>query len=670
MVLNFRQAQGRLSEIKGKAFIEQDYRALLWRIHSGAGNRYGDLPESSRLYIEAFVDGINHYIKAHQRVLPHWVEEVGGVDVVALGRWLLFLYAEQTGLPELRQKGLEPTVPELPNSSQWVVGQSRSATGKPIFVMDAQLPYHEPFQMYEAHLVSNEGLGVYGSTFYGLPAILMGHNEQIAWSMTTNDIDVFDVYEERLDPANERRYFFEDEKQRMTSRQVKIRVRGEPGSGVYEIERELNYTDHGPVYKIIDQWAYACRTSMEDLVDLVGQLRAMNKAFDVDEFRQGLSRLEVPVFNIMVADAAGSMYYVFNGRVPGRSEEFNWRAVVPGWTAETQWKSILTFSQLPDLENPVAGFMQNCGVAPDLVTVESGLDRTTFPPYLGWGEFNHPGQRILNYLMTHRGITTDDMQALVRDNYLIDAEELKALILRAYNRTWDKVFDPDGQVGMAVHLLRSWDNRMDHASRAAMLFWLWKKRYDELVAQLPESKKRDFLAQEKLAFEALRGTVASMMGTYGRVDVAWEDVHYMSRGEGIFPLSGGAPGVTALHQTWTEPAPQDKLNVTGGPAYTMVVSLTQPVESWSALAFGTSEDSYSAHFSDQAQLQSEDRLKRVTTDESELRSVMTSILTLPFNEEELAHESLRAFWFQKRRRNALLPLPVVESDADTTELSP
>lgn len=668
MVLNFRQARGRLAEVQGKDHINSDYRALLWRIHSVAGNRYGELPESTRKYIEAFVDGINHYIEVHRRVLPSWVEDVRPVDVVALGRWLMFLFAEQTGAPEFAQKGLEATMPPLPGSNQWVVGPSRSATGKPIFVMDVQMPYHAPFQMYEAHLISNEGLGVYGTTFYGLPVIFMGHNEQVAWSMTTNEIDVFDVYEERIDPANNRRYFYEDEKQRMTSRQVRIKVRGEPGEGVYEVERELLYTEHGPVYKTIDQWAYACRTSMEDLVDLVGQLRAMNKAIDGGEFRQALARLELPVFHVMVADVLGDMYYVFNGRVPGRSEAFDWQNAVPGWTAETQWQNILTFSQLPKLENPASGFMLNCNVAPDLVTIESGIRQNQYPPYLGWGGFNHRGQRVLNYLHTHQQISVNDLQKLVRDNYLIDAEELKGLILRAYNRTWHTIFDPDGQVGMAIRLLRDWDNRMDRDSRGALLFLMWKQRYDELVTQLPESKNRDFLAQEKLAFEALRSAVASMMGTYGRLDVAWEDVHQIQRGDLTFPLSGGSQSVTALHQTWTKPTPDGFFKVTGGSAYVMVVSLEQPIRSWGALAFGASEDPESPHFADQAKLQSEDKLKQVVLREGVLQTQLEHILTVPFDDAEKERESLKAFWAKKRQAGALV-VPVEGVPEDSSSVS-
>ncbi|MDA0712122.1 MAG: penicillin acylase family protein, partial [bacterium] len=546
MAMNFRQARGQLAEIKGEAYLEKDVRAMLWRIHTVAGNRYGDLPQQTRDYIEAFVGGINHYINLHRRILPNWIEEVSPVDVVALGRWLMFLYSEQMGWSELESKGLSLTTPKLPASTQWVVGPSRTATGKPLFVFDAQMPYHEPFQMYEAHLVSNEGLGVYGTTFYGLPAIFMGHNEQLAWSMTTNEVDVFDVYEERLDPANNRRYFYQDEKKRMTSRQVKVKVRGAPGKGAYEVERELLYTDHGPVYKSIDQWAYACRASMENLVDLVGQLLAMNKAFDSGEFQQALSRLELPVFNVMFADVLNEVHYVSGGKIPVRSESYNWRSSVPGWTPETQWQNSLTLSQLPKLANPISGFMQNCGVSPDLVTVESGLVQSAYPPYLGWGGFNHNGQRVLNFLYTHRALSADDMRALVRDDYAIDAEELKGLILRAYNSTWSTVYDPDGNVASAVALLRAWNNRMDRSSQAALLFWLWKEHYTNLVGQLPDSQQRDLLAQEKLAFEALRAVVASMMSTYGRLDILWEEVHSVRRGDLNFPLSGGTPNLSTL----------------------------------------------------------------------------------------------------------------------------
>ena len=652
MLLNLRQARGMLSEIEGASALALDEMALRWRIHGVAGERYGDIPESTRHYLESFVGGSNHYIEIHRRVLPHWVDDVRAVDVVAFARWLLFLFAEQTGEPELALKGLTTTVPQLPGSNQWVIGPSRSNTGAPILAMDVQLPYKAPFQLYEAHLVSDEGLNVMGATFFGLPVIFFGHNDQVAWSMTTNEVDAFDLYEERLDPANDRRYFYDDEKKRMSSRRVKIKVRGEVG--IQEVERELLYTDHGPVYKTIDNWAYAAHTSMEDLVDVTGQLLAMNRALSLDEFRQALSRLELPVFNVMYGDVTGEIFYVYNGRSPMRSDEFDWRTAVPGWTSKTEWQSTLTFSRLPQVTNPASGFLLNCNVAPNLVTIDTGLKIDDFPPFLGWGDFNHRGQRLMNYLLTHRQITVLDMQALLRDDYLVDAEELTGLILRAYNRTWATLFDPNGQVGKAIHILRSWDNRADLESVGALLFSVWKARFDPSLAQVPAEKRSDIQVQEKIALEALRQAVEHMMATYGRLDVPWGTVHLLTRGDRTFSISGGPPGAVALHQTWTRAGEDGQMVIEGGSAFGMIVSLVEPVQSWSAVAFGNSEDPDSPHYADQVDLQHQDKLKETVFTVDRVQSALTDLTTVPYDPEGVERESLKAFWGMKIKAGAIV----------------
>ncbi|MCZ6633616.1 MAG: penicillin acylase family protein [bacterium] len=653
MLLNYRQARGRRSEIEGRAYLEHDYKALLWRIYTVAGELYGDIPKSTRSLVEAFASGINHYIKIHQQVLPHWVEEVNAKEVIALARWLVFLFAEQSGAPELAQKGLRPTLVDLMASNHWVVDASRSATGSPLFVMDSHLPWSKPLQWYEAHLVSREGLNVSGATMFGLPVILMGHTDRIAWSMTVNAADVFDLYEERLDPANPKRYFYEKEKERMTSRRVKIRVRGEPGEGVYEVEKELLYTIHGPVYKTTENWAYAAHTSMEDLVDFIGQFYAMNRAQGLEPFKRAMARLELPTTNVMYGDVDGNIFYVFNARCPVRSEEFDWRVPVPGWAAETQWQGILTFSQLPQITNPKAGFLQNCNTAAHLVTVESGLDPDVFPLYLGRGGFNNRGHRLLNWLLTHRGITVEDMKAMARDDYLIAAEEWKGIILRAYNQTWHEIYDPEGQVGAAVDILRHWNNRASVDSKGTLLFSMWKVRFDRLMGQLPAAQRKDQTAQEKLALEALRTAVEFMMSTYGKLDVVWGDVHHIRRGEQTFPISGPPPGTTALHMTRAKAGSDGVFQVTRGSSFTMVVSLTEPVQAWSLLPYGNSEDPESHHFIDQAPLQSKNVFKPAWFGEEEILYHLEKVTTIPYTSEEADLVSQRVYWRVRKKRGDL-----------------
>ena len=242
--------------------------------------------------------------------------------------------------------------------------------------------------------MSGEGLNVYGGTFFGWPVIYQGHNGTIAWSFTANEADVFDLYEVKLDPANPRRYLYEREKERITSRQVRIRVRR--GQAIEEITRDVLYTHHGPVYKIGEDWAYAARAPMEEIIDVVGQLYEMGRARNLAQFRTAVSRLQIPTTNVMYGDSEGTIYYAFVARSPFRSDKFDWRSPVPGWTKESEWRGVLPFSQLPQVINPVSGFMQNCNVPPDALTTEQLLDRADYPASLGWGRVTDRGRRSVS----------------------------------------------------------------------------------------------------------------------------------------------------------------------------------------------------------------------------------------------------------------------------------
>ena len=651
MLKNFRQARGRLAEIEGDSALKLDEMALLWRIHSVAGERYGDIAEETRQYIAAFVGGINHYIEIHQQVLPQWVQDVRAVDVVAFIRWILFLFAEQTGESELARVGLATSVPKLPGSNQWVVGPSRSSSGAPVLAMDIQLPYATPFQLCEAHLVSNAGLNVMGATFFGLPVIFVGHNDHIAWSMAPNDIDVFDLYEERLDSVNPRRYFYGDDKKRVMSRRVNIGVQGE--QGIREVERELHYTDRGPVYKTIGNWAYAARTSVADRVDAIGQLLEMNRAVSLSAFQAALSRLELPIFNVIYGDVMGDIFYVFNGRCPMRSEGFDWRTPVPGWMSETNWGDMISFSQLPQVHNPASGSLQSCNVSPDMVAIDSGLKMDNFPSFLGWGTHNYRAQRIIDWLLTHQNIPVEDMQVLLWDDYLFDAEEYKGLIFRAYTRASPMLYDPNWDIGKAVQILRAWDNRANLESVGTLLFTIWKARFDPLLSQVPQN--RDIFVREKVALEALQQTVAYMIATYGRLDVPWGQVHYLERGDRIFPISGAPSGTEALRQTLTRIEEDGKMVIEGGTAFGMVVSLVQPVQSWSALAYGNSEDPQSPHYDDQANLQHRNTFKKAVFETGDLQPVLTDLTTVPYDPEEAERQSLKVLWYKQLQTGVITP---------------
>ncbi len=651
MLVSYKQAKGEAAEVVGPSAIESDFRSRTWRIDRVAGELYGTIPERTRRIIGAFADGVNHYIDIHRQVLPSWVEPVRATDVVAATRWLILQFVERQGYPELASKGLSTTAPlGILGSNQVVVSPTRSRSGRTLMMSDLHFPWDTPFRIYEAHLVSGEGLNVYGGTFFGWPVIFQGHNGKMAWSFTANEADVFDLYEVKLDRANSRRYLYERERERVSSRQIEIRVRR--GTGVEKISREVLYTHHGPVYKIGENWAYAARAPMDDIANVVGQLHEMGRAQDLAQFRSAVSRLQIPAINVMYGDTEGTTYYAFVARSPLRSDKFDWESPVPGWTKESEWRGVLPFSQLPQVINPVSGFMQNCNVPPDALTSEQLLDRSDYPASLGWGRVTDRGRRTRTWLASRGVVSVDELVAFSRDSYLIAAEELKGLILSGYNRIWQELYDPDALVAQAINLLRSWDNRADVDSRSVLLFATWQRRFAPLVAQLPKDQRENITVLERVAVDALQQTVAYLVETYGRLDMRWGEVHVIERGTSMFPTGGTPNGVDAVHATWSEPGEDGIHRVTGGSAFTLVVALDDQPEAWSLVPFGSSEDTSSSHYSDQAERQTDGRLKRAWFTPEEVAFNAESVLTVPFEDEAIPRERMRVWWKMRAARHS------------------
>ena len=655
MLISYRMARGCAAELLGQDWIESDFKSRHWRVEDVAGEQYGAISESTRNLIAGFVDGVNHYIDIHRQGLPEWVDEVRGVDVVAASRWMVLLFAEASGRSELVSKGITPTLDEHFASNQIVIGPERALEGSGLSIADLHLPWRNPFRLYEAHLKSREGMDVSGATFFGWPVIVVGHTNRIAWSFTSNDADIFDLYEEKLDPANPRRYLFEREKLRLSSRRERVRVRTE--FGVEEVERELQYSHHGPVYKVVDQWAYAARTSADDVTDVIDQLYQVNRATDLRLFRAALSRLQIPLFNATYADVDGNIYYVFLSRTPIRAEKFDWRNPVPGWSKETDWGGILPFSQLPQVVNPDRGFLQNCNTPPDAVTPTVSLERSGFPSYLGWGSMNDRGRRTLTWLSSTPVVSVEQAIDFARDEYLLSAEELKAFILRAYNGNWQELYDPESLLATAISTLRDWDNHASVDSRGALLFATWKARYDDLYAQLAAEQRTDLNVLERLALEALQGSVAYLRSTFGRVDVRLREVHRVVRGDRSYPVGGTPPGTVALHQMWSTLRSDGAFEIWGGSAYTSVISLSSPPAAWTALHFGNSEDPGSPHYADQAELQTGNRLKQTWMADEDVLANVTNIRTVPYRGEALELERLRAWWSHRRQIAPEVQLP-------------
>ena len=256
-------------------------------------------------------------------------------------------------------------------SNSWVLAGSRSSTGKPLLASDPHLKLSTPALWYFARLHA-PGLQIAGATLPGLPGVVMGQNEHVAWGLTNTGPDVQDTYLERIHPDDPGRYQTPDGWAAFETRQEVIRVRG-----AADVSATVRSTRHGPVIsdvasagvagealgpKAKPAYVIALRwTGLDTDNDIMATTLAMNSAVSVDAFVQAAATWQAPQQNMAVADDAGHIALVSPGRVPLRKPEndLSGLAPAPGWDARYDWDGYLPVAVLPQVRDPERGYIAN-----------------------------------------------------------------------------------------------------------------------------------------------------------------------------------------------------------------------------------------------------------------------------------------------------------------------
>lgn len=265
--------------------------------------------------------------------------------------------------PGLRDSGVEmqrragggdwpATAPEA--SNLWITGKARTVGAKSVLVNGPQFQWFNPSYVYGIGL-HGAGFDFAGNTPFAYPAVIFGTNRDISWGATAGPMNVVDVYQERLDPANPRRYLFDGSYRDMTVRTETIAVRG--GA---DVTVELLRTVHGPVTSIdaANGTAYSKRRSYEGL-EIRSLLAWVNlaKARDFSEFRSLAAQFAISI-NWYYADDKGNIGYVSPGRLPIRpaTQDFRIPAVGDG---TMEWLGFLPPEGNPMSYNPAQGYLAN-----------------------------------------------------------------------------------------------------------------------------------------------------------------------------------------------------------------------------------------------------------------------------------------------------------------------
>ncbi len=354
-------------------------------------------------------------------------------------------------------------------SNSWVVSGARSTTGMPLLANDPHLAPSVPGIWYQMGLHCRQvgeqcPFDVAGFTFSGLPGVIIGHNDRVAWGFTNLGPDVTDLYLERvLDNTVE----VDGQYEPLTERQETIDVRGG-----HPVTITLRSTKHGPIVSdVIDSVRAAGRNAIVNgepdstTYDVslawtalqpgrtADAIFALDGARSWDDFRAAAKLFDVPAQNLVYADVDGNIGYQAPGKIPVRRVG-DGRWPVPGWQSRYDWDGYVPFDQLPSVRNPKDGLIVTANqAATDAVT-----------PFLtdDW-DYGFRSQRIRDLLLHQPKLSVDDMTRIQLDNRNPMAPTLVPLLLSVD-------FSKDAFTREAQQLLRGWDYTQPPDSAAAAYY--------------------------------------------------------------------------------------------------------------------------------------------------------------------------------------------------------
>ncbi len=361
-------------------------------------------------------------------------------------------------------------------SNSWAVSGSLTATGMPLLANDPHLGIQMPSIWYQIGLHCRPlsaacPYEVAGFSFAGVPGVVIGHNQNIAWGFTNTGPDVMDLNIEKINPANPNQYEYNGQWVDMTPRTETIAVGG--GKPVILTVRS---TRHGPIISDVygkltdfttkaggvlpENYAISLRWTALEPSTIFQAIWGFDKAANWDEFRLAASKFNVPAQNLLYADVQGNIGYQMPGNIPIRKNG-DGTLPVPGWTDQYEWTGYIPFEQLPNVFNPSKGY---------IVTANNAVVGADYPYHItsDW-DYGFRANRIVNMIENAPGpIDIASIQKMQGDSYDSNAATLVPILAQVDLQTGT----PNQAV--ALDLLKNWDYqaRMDSAPAAVFeVFW-------------------------------------------------------------------------------------------------------------------------------------------------------------------------------------------------------
>lgn len=517
-----RIAQGRLSEIFGRGMLKQDAWIRTLGLYRAAQAALPALSDEARDSLQAYADGINAWIASHPVLPPEFIflgiepEPWTPVDSLA---WIkvfslnlagnldeeiehyvsgLYMTREQMdfvfndkgeGQPvtvdgqlatraqalngilqtqQLVQRDLKLGGKWL-GSNAWAVSGRLSADGRATVANDPHLGLSIPSWWYPV-VLDGPGLKSAGMSLVGLPVVVLGHNDDIAWGATSMTADVQDLYFETLDSSQPGRYLHNGRSEALGVRTEEIRIRPDFPSrlrpALKPVRIQVRSTRHGPIItdtdSTLDTIAALRWVALDDGDTTYEALLRLNRARNWQAFQSALALFVSPALNFVYADTGGNIGYVGAGRIPIRRRGQG-SLPVPGENDDYEWQGYIPASRMPRSYNPPKGY---------IVSANNKVVGPEYPYFIS-NSWAPPGRALrIAQMLEQSKSQTGRVDIGVHERIQMDVMSLPAVRMLDVLR---ELRASSARQQAALDYLKHWDGQMSADSPAAAIFDVWMR---------------------------------------------------------------------------------------------------------------------------------------------------------------------------------------------------
>ncbi|MBC7990042.1 MAG: penicillin acylase family protein [Luteimonas sp.] len=632
---NYLNAMGRLAEAEGESALWQDLRMKLFIDPIELKALYAKSPVWLQALMNAWADGLNHYLATHPAVQPRVIRHfepwmalsftegsIGGdIEYVELDQLEAFYGKDQQAQARTQSPSSwkEPT-----GSNGFAIAPKLTADGHALLLIN---PHTSFFFRSELQMTSDAGLDVYGAVTWGQFFVYQGFNRHAGWMHTSTGADVVDEFAETVVRKDGGLFYrYGEELRPVTTRQIGVPYR--KGDGAMAERRFTVYaTHHGPVVRANDgKWITIAL--MNTPIAALEQSWLRTKATDYASYMKVAGRKANSSNNTIFASDKGEIAYLHPQFIPKRDDRFDYTKPVDGSDPATDWKGLHALDEAPHLRNPPNGWITNTNNWPYSAAGKDSPKREDFPRYMdSFGE-NPRGLHAIRVLSDKQDFTLPSLITAAFDSYLPAFAQLIPVLIADYDALPAK--DPlrrklAGQMG----LLRGWDYRWGAESMPTSLAVFWGDTlWDEIKANADSEDMTvyDYMsgkAGPKKRLSALVEASDRLQQDFGSWGVPWGEINRFQRinGDIVQPFDDTKPSMPVgfTSSRWGSLASfgahrwpgTKRFYGTGGNSFVAVVEFGRKVSARAVTAGGESGHPQSPHFNDQAERYATGNLRTV-----------------------------------------------------------